>query len=877
MKNICLGILAHVDAGKTSLCESLLYNTNAIKKAGRVDNKDTFLDTDIIEKARGITIYSKTALLRTENINIQLIDTPGHIDFSAELERAIAVLDYAILLISASDSIKVYTKTLFSLLEKYKIPTCIFVNKMDMENVSKEYILSEIRGKLSKYIVDFSDIKSKSFFEEICLANENLMNKYLLYEAISDFDIGLSLAKREIFPVFFGSALKNIGIKELILALEKYTLEYCQLLDNKIDFNINNSLKNKNQNSALVYKITRDETGNRLTHIKLIRGSLFTKQVIENEKINQIRIYNGNKYETISEIKSPCICVLTGLNNTFIGQNLFYKIDDVKKREAPLMYTLDILDSKAINEVFPKLKILNEEWPELNIYFDEDKKSIQINLMGEIQAEIIKAKIKERFDLEVDFSNPRVIYKETIEGEVLGLGHFEPLKHYAEVHLKIKALDNNSGIKISFDNNEELLSSSIRGSIISYLENYELKGVLLGEKLTDIEIKVIVAKIHKKHTEGGDIKEATFRALRQGLMQAKSRILEPYYNFELSLNSVNLGRALNDLSYMSAKFDSPDINGDIAVIKGYVPLANIRNYSLDLNTYTKGEYSLHLEFKSYDYCHNEDDVLKTNNYNPDLDLKYPSSSVFVSKGESFIVPWDKVYEYIHMNIPDEFRKKNDKKEDVVETYDSVKAESEELLEIFERTYGKIKPKIGDFYKENKKVIKEKEYIFNKKESLKEYFLIDAYNVIFAWDRLKKLALKDMNAARDSLIDEVSIYCSYKDITAILVFDAYKVIGKNTSITKEKGVYIVYTKTAETADQYIMKSVGELVKKYKVTVVTSDLQEQIIIRSKTNDLFGSKEFELEIENTKKIYMNEFKEKKESSKIFIADIIDKNILN
>lgn len=850
MKNICLGILAHVDAGKTSLCESLLYKTSTIKSAGRVDNKDSFLDTDNIERNRGITIYSKTAVIKTDTLSIQLVDTPGHIDFSAEMERSLRILDYAIILVSALDGVKSHTKTLFKLLEKYNIPCFIFINKMDLLRREKKELIAEIKTKLSSNCIDFLNENTQDMVEEISLSEESIMNKYLEAEKLGDDDIKSLIKNRKIFPIFYGSALKHQGIDELLVALERYTLEP----NYDTEF------------SGVVYKISRDKSGLRQTHIKVSDGSLSAKDVLNGEKINQIRIYNGDKYESTTKVYAGSICVLSGLNKTYIGQSFGNEKDYKNKIEAVLSYHINLPNGEDIKAVYPKLRQLNEEEPELDIIYKD--KGLAIKLMGEVQLEVLKTKIKERFNIDVEFEDAQIVYKESIRGEVLGLGHFEPLRHYAEVHLLIKEAKRGSGISIKSSLSTDSLNAGTGNSIKSYLQTKELKGVLLGKELTDIEIEIINAKIHNKHTEGGDLREASLRALRQGLMYADNIILEPFYEFELSLPSENIGRALSDLDLMSASFENPDIREDIAFISGIVPLSTIQNYNTVLASYTKGEGSLSLSFYAYMDCHNTGEILESNTYNANLDMENPSFSVFCDHGESFIVEWDRVKDYIHLDTLNDFYKE-DKEEEIVtvkSTYDIEKATTKELMEIFERTYGKINPK-NISYNKAVKMAENKEYVFKKPKKIKEYILIDGYNVIFAWKELKDLANTNIDAARDRLVDILTNYKAYIDANIILVFDAYKVANRKTEVVKNNNIYVVYTKTAETADQYIEKTVRDMSKKYKITVVTSDGIEQIIIRSAGCLLMSSRELYDEIKRIEKYSLEEHREKNKIEKTYL----------
>lgn len=865
MNNICLGILAHVDAGKTSLCEGLLYKTKSIRAYGRVDNKDSFLDIDEIEKKRGITIYSKTANIKLDKLNIQLVDTPGHIDFSIEMQRTLSILDYAILVISSIDGIQGYTKKLFELLKKNKLPCFIFLNKLDISRKNKKDLLIDIDKKLSTisdgHFIDFSNQNKNELYEEISLSDEKLLNEYLEKGEINKENIKKLIKERLIFPVYFGSATKDIGIDNLIEGLENYTL------NNEYEHEL----------SGIVYKIDRDEKGVRLSHIKLSGGSLKPKQILNDEKINQIRIYNGEKYETVQELKAGQIGVISGLNKTYVGQTFGSK-NKVNKLENILNYKICLNEGEDIKSAYLKLRTLNDENPEFNISYDERNKNLSINLMGEVQLEVLKAKIKERFELFVEFKDAQVIYKESIIDEVLGLGHFEPLKHFAEVHLLIKPGEKSSGIKIVSKLRQDV-NKSIENSIIEYLQVDKLKGIVCGFEITDLEIEILKVKLHNKHTQGGDLREATYRAFRQGLMYAKGVILEPYYDFYLTLPSQNLGRALNDLNNMNAKFDSPNIENEIAYIKGYAPFVNIQNYSMVLASYTKAQASLNISFRSYDRCHNMQEILEKNAYNPNFDAENPSYSIFCDKGETFIVEWDKVHEYIHLDIEDDFYKQEIEELEIekIKKINSAveKDDTKELMEIFERTYGKIKNRVAQYNKIVENKIREKEYSFKPVKKEKECILVDGYNVIFAWDELKELVKINITSARDRLIDILSAYQASIDSKIILVFDAYKLSNHKTETFKINNIYVVYTKTAETADQYIEKNIKDISKKYKVTVVSSDGLEQITVRSSSCLIMSSREFYYEVKRVNENILNDYNINNESGKSYLSENISNSI--
>ena len=806
------GILAHVDAGKTTLAESILYLGGSIRKAGRVDHGDTFLDTHELERSRGITIFSKQAEVSLKEKQMTLLDTPGHVDFSAEMERTLQVLDYAILIISGPDKVQGHVQTLWKLLDKYNVPVFLFVNKMDQPGVEKEEILKDIQSRLDKRCIEFpKNTKEEAFQENLAVCNEELLEKYLEGEEISFEEIKKMIAGREVFPCFFGSALKMQGVEEFLNAFDRYTIipEYQDTF------------------SAKVYKISRDKLGVRQTHMKITGGSLKVKMTIKDEeKADQIRIYSGTSFTPVSEACAGTICAVTGLSTTYSGEGLGEEKDsDVPVLEPVLTYRIALPEGSDVHGTFLKLKQLEEEEPELHIVWNEVLNEIHAQVMGEIQIEILKSMIQQRFDLQVEFDKGNIVYKETIEEETEGAGHFEPLRHYAEVRLLLKPTKRGSGLTFSTQCSEDALDKNWQRLILTHLMEKNHKGVLTGSDITDMHIVLVAGRAHKKHTEGGDFRQATYRAVRQGLRKAKSILLEPVYEFELEVPSEMVGRAMTDIQKMHGSFSSPQMEGNVAVLKGTAPVVTMRDYYMDVISYTKGHGRLYCDLKGYEPCHNQEEVILETGYLPEADLFNPTGSVFCAHGSGFNVAWDQVEEYMHTETI-----LNKKKEKAVKMPSSESfIDEDELKEIFDRTY--------HANKREKTVHKKKvEYSYTPvspvksttRSKEKEFLLVDGYNIIFAWEELKELSKINIEAARNKLMDILSNYQGYKKMTLILVFDAYKVHGNPGEITKYHNIHVVYTKEAETADQYIEKTVHEIGRKYEVTVATSDALEQVII-------------------------------------------------
>lgn len=860
MRRITIGILANVDAGKTTLSEGLLYLSGSIRSMGRVDHKDTFLDTSELEKARGITIFSKQAVLTVKNTQITLLDTPGHVDFSTEMERTLSVLDYAILVISGADGVEAHTKTLWRLLKSYAVPTFIFINKMDQLGTAKEKLLKELQTKLDSYCIDFTDDDCPEFYENVAVTEEKLLDIFLEKEKIQKSEIKRLIKARKIYPCFFGSALKMQGIDLFLEKLEEYVVEddYSQKF------------------SARVFKISRDEAGNRLTHLKVLGGVLKSREMIGNEKINQIRIYSGDKYEAINEAPAGTICAVTGLNETYVGQGLGRVADDTKPILEPVLNYQILLPSDCAPAAFlPKLRELEEEDPLLHIVWNEQLQEIQVQLMGEVQIEILKNLILNRYGVFVEFGEGSIVYKETIEDLVEGVGHYEPLRHYAEVHLLIEPNRRGMGVEIDCDCSEDLLDKNWQRLIVTHLKEREHKGVLTGSALTDVKITVVAGRAHPKHTEGGDFRQATYRAVRQGLMQAKSILLEPYYRFELEIPDHVVGKAMMDLEKMNAIFEPPLIENNKAILSGSAPVICMQGYQKEVSAYTKGEGHLSVRLSGYDKCHNEEEVLESRYYDPEADLANPSYSIFCTHGAGFPVPWYEVPAYMHIeSVLQGSVKKIETVIPVKSTYTEEWLDQEEIDQILNKTYSANK-KDKSLPTRGKRVIKAPvEPSYNKVkqlESREEYLLVDGYNIIYAWSELSELAKINVDAAREKLQDILCNYQGLKKCHLIVVFDAYRVKGHQTEILDYHNIHVVYTKEAETADQYIEKFAHEKGRKYKVTVATSDGLEQVIIRGQGCILLSAREFEKEVYRSFSQLRENKEQLKSSKKNYFMDVL------
>ncbi len=861
VKHICAGLLAHVDAGKTTLAESILYTGGQIRRLGRVDHGDAFLDTDVQERDRGITIFSKQAQVQWRGMGITLLDTPGHVDFSAEMERTLQVLDYAVLVISAADDLQGHVLTLWRLLERYRVPVFLFLNKMDQPGADGDSLLSELKEKLDERIVKFGH-KDEAFYEEVAVCDEGLLEQYLeTGEPVDDAAIAGLIGERRLFPCYGGSALQAEGIDRLLDGLFTYTKApaYGPAF------------------GARVYKIARDAQGNRLTYVKVTGGTLRVKQAIpvgesaesnsgvstlREEKVDQIRVYSGSKYTTVQEACAGMVCALTGLSSTFCGQGLGAERGTVLPVTEPVMtYRIGLPEGCDVHRMYEKLCQLEEEEPQLHLVWKEQVNEIHAQLMGEVQIEVLRNLIRERFDVEVSFDEGSIVYKETIIDRVEGIGHFEPLRHYAEVHLILEPAEPGSGLQFATAVSEDDLDRNWQRLVLTHLEEKEHPGVLTGAPITDMRITLAAGKAHKKHTEGGDFRQATYRAVRQGLCKARSVLLEPVYSFRLELPLALIGRGMTDLQSRAGKFEAPETDGECAVLQGTVPVSEMTGYQAQVRAYSGGKGRLFMELKGYAPCHNTEEVIAAIGYEAEHDVENPCGSVFCAHGAGFVVPWDQVEAYMHLEsaltgLQDGDRQDGYSAQDAWETgaeeenggyavrYGSrrdVRSQGsvadvigqDEIDEIMARTYGtKERKKQGwaRTIRPSEPVGKERNGGGNRQSALpqEEYLLVDGYNIIFAWDLLKELAQVSLDGARGRLMDILSNYQGYRKIHLILVFDAYKVKGNPGSTVRYHNIDVVYTKEAETADQYIEKVTHEIGRKHHVRVATSDGLEQLII-------------------------------------------------
>ena len=838
MKQIAAGILAHVDSGKTTLSEAMLYKSGTIRSHGRVDHGNAFLDTNEIEREKGITIFSKQAVMTFGDTSLTLLDTPGHIDFSTETERTLGVLDYCILVISGSDGVQSHTQTLWKLLERYNVPTFIFINKMDISHFEKSEIITDLHKYLSENCVEISDTDS------LVLCDESNMDEYLNNGSVSEKTICNAIKNRTVFPCFFGSALKMDGVEEFIKALDKYTT----------------MPKAITEFGAKVYKISHDADGKRLTHIKITGGTLKAKTVLEitekdgtkaSEKVDTLRIYSGEKYTSPDTVSQGMVCAVTGLTKTVTGMGLGFESDIQKPVLEPVLtYKLEILDNTDVHTALTKLRILEQEDPQLRIIWNELLREIHIQLMGEVQIEVLRRILDERFSMKADFSEGAISYRETIADTVEGVGHFEPLRHYSEVHLILEPGKPGSGVVIKSDCSEDLLDKNWQRLILTHIAEKTHTGVLTNSPITDIKITLASGRAHKKHTEGGDFRQATYRAIRHGLMRAESVLLEPYYSFRLEIPTECVGRAMTDLGQMSAEFSAPELKDEMSIIKGIAPVSTMRGYSADITAYSSGKGKLFTTLEGYKPCHNTDEVITQIGYNPDNDTDNPSGSVFCAHGAGFTVPWNEVENYMHLESalkkPEEIVAENTH----IKEYVSSVINDEELLRIFEKTYGPVKVKsYTAMQKRTSPTPKPAKYA--KPKHIYDgpaYLLVDGYNIIFAWDELKKIAEENLDAAREILVNRLCNYRGFTQCNLILVFDAYKVKGGVGSVEHINGIDVVYTKEAETADAYIEKVTHELTKKHRVRVATSDGLEQLIILGSGAQRVSASEFLEEVTET-----------------------------
>lgn len=850
MGNICVGLLAHVDAGKTTLAEGILYTCGNLREPGRVDHGDAFLDNYALERARGITIFAKQAHIRRKDRDITLLDTPGHVDFSAEMERTLQVLDYAVLVISGADGVQGHVETLWRLLKRYEIPTFLFVNKMDQEGTDKAARLKELQERLDEHCIAFgADAESgdrEGFLDAAAMCGESLMEEYLETGELTKESLAEAIADRKIFPCYFGSALKLQGVEELLDGLTRYALtpEYPE------------------EFGARVYKIERDTAGNRLTFLKVTGGSLQVKMLVDNhgsaensgekwmEKVNQIRIYDGAKYRLADSAAAGEICAVTGLTRTFVGQALGYETDNgLPVLEPVLTYRILPPEGSDPVRVLEQLRQLEEEDPLLHLVWKEETEEIHVQVMGEVQIEILKSLIQERFGLDVSFGSGSIVYKETIAEPVVGIGHFEPLRHYAEVHLLLEPGEPGSGLQFASLCSEDELDKNWQRLILTHLEEKVHPGVLTGSEITDMRIVLIAGRAHQKHTEGGDFRQATYRAVRQGLRRAKSILLEPVFSFTLEVPTEMLGRAMSDVKKMYGEFDPPENRGERSILTGTAPVACMRDYQREVNTYTRGLGRFSCVLKGYAPCHNAEEVIAQLQYDPEADTANPTGSVFCAHGAGFVVEWNRVEEYAH--VENHWRPKGEEKTVPEEKMAAGQVRSasagyitqEEIEEIFRQTYGKKAQDNHHFRRyhrsspdtqgqsaantgsgsRNSGIRRD-----GSREKKEEFLLVDGYNIIFAWEELRELAARNIDSARDRLMDIMSNYQGFLGSTLILVYDAYKVKGNPGTVMKYHNIHVVYTKEAETADQYIEKTVHEIGKKHHVTVATSDGLEQMII-------------------------------------------------
>ncbi len=889
MKQLTLGILAHVDAGKTTLSEALLFTAGAIRKAGRVDKKDAFLDNYELERERGITIFSKQAVFSYEDLRITLLDTPGHVDFSTEMERTLQVLDAAVLLISAADGVQSHTRTLWKLLESYQVPVFLFVNKMDQPGADQEKILAGIQNQLSGNCVDFTPLvgaaatESKGAaleadmqeaMEAVAICDEEMLNSFLTDGRISQGQLREKIAERKVFPCLFGSALRLQGIEALLSAIAAYAPEktYPEVF------------------GARVFKVTRDSQGSRLTHMKITGGTLKAKMELtcaedKKEKVNQIRVYSGERFEAVNEAVAGSVCAVTGLLGTMAGQGLGME----KNLESPfltpvLSYCLLLPEGTDPMAVMPKLKELEEEDPALSFTWEEELKEIHVHVMGEVQMEILKVLIRERFGLEIAFGKGRIVYKETIADTVEGVGHFEPLRHYAEVHLLLEPGEPGSGLQFEADCSEDILARNWQRLILTHLEEKQHRGVLTGSVITDMKITLVSGRAHQKHTEGGDFRKATYRAVRQGLMEAMSVLLEPYYEFRLEIPEEMTGRAMTDMEKLFADFTLTERAEGRCVLTGCAPVETMRDYQKEVYAYTRGQGSLTVRLKGYMPCHNADEVIEEQHYDPEADLRNPAGSVFCSHGAGFVVPWNQVKEYMHVEScfagdrkaieESAFQEELEKRKEAARKREENRSASgveyflgtDEIDAILQQATGAgrgLEKKKEGWQRQSRSTETRQATtrVYQGQPKKEEYLLVDGYNVIFAWEELSALSKVTLDGARGRLLDILCDYQAMKGCRLIVVFDAYRLKGHPEEAYAYHNIYVVYTKEAETADRYIERFAHDNSKKYQITVATSDGLEQIIIRGEGCRLLSSRDLQADVERQKEQTRGILEEKKE----------------
>ena len=842
MKRICTGLLAHVDAGKTTLSEALLYRAGCLKKLGRVDHKDAFLDTNAMERERGITIFSKQAVLGLPDAQITLLDTPGHVDFSGEMERTLSVLDYAVLVVSGTDGVQSHTETVWKLLHRYGVPVFVFVNKMDLAGADRQAVLDQL-ARLEEGFVPFDgSLEPDVFAEALAMQSEEAMEAYLENGEVPRELITVMVARRQVFPCLFGSALKLQGVDELLAALQEYTRQP----------------KEAEEFAARVFKISRDEQGSRLTWLKVTGGNLRVKALLTGEdpdgqpwqeKADQLRVYSGAKFQAVEQAPVGTVCAVTGLTRTWAGQGL----GEETAGQAPVLQPVQscrllLPEGCDAHAVLPRLTQLQEEDPQLRIVWNERLGEIHLQMMGEVQLDVLKRLIWERFGLAVGFGPGSIVYKETIAGPVEGVGHFEPLRHYAEVHLLLEPLPRGAGLQFDSICSEDVLDRNWQRLILTHLEEKEHLGVLTGSPITDMKITLTAGRAHLKHTEGGDFRQATYRAVRQGLMQADGILLEPWYEFRLEVPAEQVGRAMADVQRMGGSFDPPELLGDTSVLTGSVPVAEMRGYAMELAGYTRGKGKLACTLAGYRPCHDAPAVIEQVGYDPERDTENPADSVFCAHGAGYNVKWDEVPAHAHvesgvrLNEPEEEETPAARQPRRQAAPVSSLEEDKQLAAIFERTYGPSKGR--ELFRPAP--VKPAEYHFEP--SGPEYLLVDGYNLIFAWDELKKLAADNLEGARQALADLLCNYRGFHDCQVILVFDAYKVPHGTGEVSRYQNIYIVYTREAETADMYIEKTTYQMAKQRRVRVVTSDGAEQLIILGHGALRVSARSFREEVERT-----------------------------
>ncbi len=859
-KRITVGILAHVDAGKTTLAEAFLFNAGSLKALGRVDKGSSYLDTFALERKRGITIFSKQARFSLPDFDVTLIDTPGHVDFASEAERTLSVLDYAILVISGVDGVQSHTETLFRLLAHYNVPVFIFVNKSDISQRSRSELIADLKHHLSDVCVSFDrfmSVEDAASDESVAELSEELMNEFLENGSVGEDTLKREICNRHIIPCFFGSALRNEGVADFMNVINALMIPYTSRFDD-------------DKFRAMVFKITRDTMNNRLTWLKVVSGRFRVKEEISGEKVNQLRLYSGDKFESCDEVTVGDIVAVTGLTGTSAGTLITKEGETgtlIPMLSPVMSYKLELPPRTDIHHTFRQLQDIAEELPEISLVIADDTGEIQAQIMGEIQIEILKALIKDRLNLDVEFGVGTIIYKETVADVSEGVGHFEPLRHYAEAHLKIEPNERGRGIEVFSDVSVDELDMNWQRLIMTHVLERRHRGVLTGSFLTDCKITVIGGRSHPKHTEGGDFRQATYRAIRHGLMYNTSVLLEPYYDFCLEVPAGQLGKAMNDITRLSGSIRTHSIEGEKALIFGRCPVATMHGYNLEVIAYTKGEGKLSVSAGGYDVCHNAEEVIEAKHYSPESDLRNTPDSVFCAHGAGFAVPWNEVYDYMHVERKLDARKTMHTKvlteEDLQKSskpaassesgnfsYSASAALDSELAAIFNRTYGSRKEeKPKDVYAplpEVRKATEDKPYVYKPVEKVPEYLLVDGYNIIFSWDELYELSKTSLEAARRRLMDILCNYQGFKQMTLILVFDAYKVEGSVEKVEDYHNIHVVYTKEAETADRYIERTVKNLAKKYNVTVATSDATEQIIIWGSGAFRMSAKELKAEVD-------------------------------